>query len=79
MTPMEGFYCFCENIRTLRRVHLLSTREMADIMGINVNTARQIVSAVIIKKRTRHAKGGLFYLIRSCQRIGTRATCSDEA
>ena len=55
MTPMEGFYCFCEKIRTLRRVHLLSTREMADIMGINVKTLEMLERDILPKHLSSEA------------------------
>ncbi len=49
MTPMEGFYCFCENIRLLRQAHLLSKKEMADIMGINVKTLDMLEGNILPK------------------------------
>ena len=57
MTPMEGFYCFCENIRLLRQAHLLSKKEMADIMGINVKTLDMLEGNILPKHLSTGAKG----------------------
>lgn len=42
MTYEELHLNFCQNIRHLRKVHLLAQREMAQIIGVSVGTLGRI-------------------------------------